>query len=346
MPNDNTLLASGDYLSIVRDFAFRRGIGPNILLNQSNVPIEELVNPPHTIRNMLDSGIGTNLYHALKQPINDAVELGALMNTSSHGSLGVAIQCALDVKTGLKIMAEYFNTRLNSQNIILKEKQKYICIALAYKNEDPGLEIDVRNFFDIVTLTSIATSSIKLFNADSLKGEMQIHFTDPEPEDFPHSLMGKKVQALFDQQRIQLYIPQHWMNTPLIVSNPEMSKAALEHCKTELQEISPQDLVSKVNKVFNQTDHSMPTLNGMSNALYMSPATFKRRLKEQNTTYQALKDAHRFMRAKTLIKENTLSLETIADELGFSDASNFSKSFKNWSGLSPKVFRDTQYKNN
>ena len=328
MPTDNTLLASGDYLSIVRDFAFSKGIGPSVLLKQSNILIEELVNPPRTIKNMIDSGIGTNLYHALKTPLLDAIELGILMNSSTHGSLGVAIQCAADIKTALAVMTEYFNTRLNSQNVTLKEAEQTIHLTLVNKCEYPELEDGVQDFFDVVTLTSIATSSIKLFDSESVEGEMQIHVTSPEPQSFPHTLLGNKIRVLFNQQHIQLCIPQQWISTPLTISNPEMSRAALEHCKTELQEISPQSLVNKVNNIFKQADNSIPTLNDMSIALHMSPATFKRRLKEQDTNYQALKDAHRFMRAKELIKNNAYSLETIADELGFSDASNFSKSFR------------------
>ena len=42
-----TLLASGDYLAIVRDFALSKGIGPSVLLKDTNIALEDLINPPN-----------------------------------------------------------------------------------------------------------------------------------------------------------------------------------------------------------------------------------------------------------------------------------------------------------
>ena len=118
-----------------------------------------------------------------------------------------------------------------------------------------------------------------------------------------------------------------------------MSQAALEQCETELKQISPKDLVARVILAMHDAENTIPSLKEIASIFCMSPATFKRRLKEHGTSYQMLKDAQRYESAKSLISNKSLSLERIAEQLGFSDASNFSKSFKNWSGMSPGVFR-------
>lgn len=48
----------------------------------------------------------------------------------------------------------------------------------------------------------------------------------------------------------------------------------------------------------------------------------------------------RIERAKTLLRESDLPLVVIADEAGFSDQSHMSKVFKNWTGSTPKQFRN------
>jgi len=40
-----------------------------------------------------------------------------------------------------------------------------------------------------------------------------------------------------------------------------------------------------------------------------------------------------------LLTETPLSVELIAEQLGYSDASNFAKAFKGWNGMSPSEFR-------
>ena len=71
----------------------------------------------------------------------------------------------------------------------------------------------------------------------------------------------------------------------------------------------------------------------------MSRATLKRKLKADGTTFQSLKDSFRLRRAKSLLGDTEASVEEIADELGFSDASGFTKAFRRWTGIAPREWR-------
>ncbi len=61
--------------------------------------------------------------------------------------------------------------------------------------------------------------------------------------------------------------------------------------------------------------------------------TVKRRLQAEGTTLRAL---GRGPQAEALPAEDAL---TIAGQLGFSDLSSFSQSFKRWTGISPSRYR-------
>jgi AraC-like DNA-binding protein len=332
---------SGDYLSVLRDFALSKGIGPSTLLAGSNISLADLVNPPPLVINTLGSGIGINLYHALENPIMNAVELGVCMSTISQGSLAVAIQYAPNIKTGFRILSEYFNTRVNFQDVILEEGDQELKALLVNKYQDSDVETAVQDFFDLVTLVNIATVCVRSVDADSVVGHININFTASEPDNFSHDLLGSKIKVLFNQNNTELCIPNQWMNVAPRITNDEISKAALARCESELKQINPVDLIATVQKIISDAGGSIPTLKEMAAYFSMSPSTFKRRLKEQQVTYKALKDGWRFERAKSLIMDDNFSQEIIAEMLGFSDASNFNKSFKNWSGLRPKVYRKT-----
>jgi len=100
-----------------------------------------------------------------------------------------------------------------------------------------------------------------------------------------------------------------------------------------------QNMVTKITLIIESSGPKFPTLELLSQTLQVSSATMKRRLKEHDLTYLELKNKIRFERAQRLLGDSEKRLDSISSELGFSDTSNFIKSFKSWSGMTPKNYR-------
>jgi len=83
----------------------------------------------------------------------------------------------------------------------------------------------------------------------------------------------------------------------------------------------------------------MPDLAGMADTLSLSGATLRRRLRQEGTTYQTIKDSVRLMEAKRLLTGSELSVADIAVTTGFSETSAFTRAFSRWTGDSPAHFR-------
>jgi AraC-like DNA-binding protein len=71
----------------------------------------------------------------------------------------------------------------------------------------------------------------------------------------------------------------------------------------------------------------------------MSIRTFIRRLKNEGTSYQTLVDEVRREIASWLIRDKSLSVERVAERLGYQDTSNFSRVFKRWFNDTPSAYR-------
>jgi AraC-like DNA-binding protein len=82
-----------------------------------------------------------------------------------------------------------------------------------------------------------------------------------------------------------------------------------------------------------------PDLAATADALHMSTATLKRRLAHETTAFQALKDELRRDVAIQRLNTSTVSLATVAFELGFADAAAFQRAFKCWTGSAPGIYR-------
>jgi AraC-like DNA-binding protein len=69
--------------------------------------------------------------------------------------------------------------------------------------------------------------------------------------------------------------------------------------------------------------------------------TLRRRLAEAGTSYRGLVDDIRRERALLLL-DDALSITDVAQQLGFSDATAFTRAFRRWTGLSPDEHRRRQ----
>ncbi|NRF70168.1 AraC family transcriptional regulator [Aquincola sp. S2] len=82
-----------------------------------------------------------------------------------------------------------------------------------------------------------------------------------------------------------------------------------------------------------------PTLEALARQFGLSPATLRRRLDDEGAGWQALKDEVRRDLAIHHLADRRLSIEQVAAQLGFTDASSFHRAFRKWTGAAPGAYR-------
>jgi len=87
------------------------------------------------------------------------------------------------------------------------------------------------------------------------------------------------------------------------------------------------------------TRSGAPTADEIASSLRMSPRTLARRLAEAGVNYRDLTEEIRCRRAFELLARKGMTIDDVADRLGFSDASSFRKAFKRWYGNTPIEYR-------
>jgi len=83
----------------------------------------------------------------------------------------------------------------------------------------------------------------------------------------------------------------------------------------------------------------LPEFEALAEEMSMTPATLRRRLHEEGTFYQSIKDELRRDLAIGYLSHSKRSAMDIGLELGFSERSAFHRAFKKWTGASPGEFR-------
>jgi AraC-like DNA-binding protein len=119
-------------------------------------------------------------------------------------------------------------------------------------------------------------------------------------------------------------------------------KVFIKHCPLEffMQPKTEFSVSFSLQKLLKKHLHDgFPILEDAAATLHMTKRTLIRKLKEEGTSYQQIKDLVRRDRAIYLLTNHMMPLSEIATAVGFSDPTVFARAFKNWIGVSPREYR-------
>jgi len=334
------LTFSGDYITSIRDFALARGVEAQSLLQGTDYGLEDLLNPPARVPYLTMHKVINNLADTLQPLEQIAIEFGHFMATSSHGFLGIAIQGCRSLRDVIQLAVQFIKIRTEVRYAELLAEDDFLIIRVLHdKTYSPDYLPKVDTFFEFSIMGNIDFIISELLSRHALEGKIAVNVTSKEPQILEDPVTFNLCIPCYQQAEMQIRIPNAWLDLPLQGGNAELSRIAAERCESELQGLSPKNLLDDVRERITQAKGIKPSLEKMAAELYMSASTLQRRLKQLGKTYQQLKAEVRQQEACDLLLSSDLSVEDIAAQLGFCDGSNFTKSFKSWTGMTPNAYK-------
>ncbi|KTC39125.1 MAG: AraC family transcriptional regulator [Pseudomonas sp.] len=168
----------------------------------------------------------------------------------------------------------------------------------------------------------------------------QAAFSYPRPEHGAEYDLLFPCPLQFDQTHSSLLFHSRYLGMPLL-----QDERTLKH----FLERSPADLLSRpdegdslgsqLRRLLSRDREHWPDLENVAQHMHVSPQTLRRHLREEGLSFQELKDELRRDIAIYHLGRADLSLQQIAEQLGFSEPSAFHRAFKKWTGLTPGAYR-------
>lgn len=147
-------------------------------------------------------------------------------------------------------------------------------------------------------------------------------------------------QPEFDAPNYLLSFDKTALDQQLPTGNAEVARANDQVILRYLAQLNRSDLVMRVKvALIENLPSGQVSKEQVSEILGVSQRTLQRKLHDEGTSFKQLLDETRHELADGYIKNNQVSLGEITYLLGFSEASNFSRAFKRWTGSSPAEFR-------
>lgn len=129
--------------------------------------------------------------------------------------------------------------------------------------------------------------------------------------------------------------------SPCPARDPQLSKVLERQVRMWVTASGPADsLLYQVQQAIeSRLPDSSIGARDVASDLAMSERTLRRRLSEAGASYQGVLDEVRFRLARRHLRTTSMDIGEIAHQLGFSDASGFTRAFRRWAGGTAMEFR-------
>lgn len=266
-----------------------------------------------------------------------ALRAGQQITPNAHGSLGLAFLSSQTVDDALILLEKYAATQTDLVQFSLRRQPQFTCLIIEESRPLGSAYVSVMEL-----ALSTLWFALRLLSAGQLRCE-SLHLRYPLPT-YQHvykDIFQCPVEG--DHTENALKITSYSLSLPLLLGNPVALQRALTQCAHELERKRGQEsIASHLQRRLLRSPGNFPSFQQLCEELAMSERTLRRRLADENTSFQALLNETRRQLAERYLLETQHSVYEIAWLLGYQDPSNFGNAFKRWHGMAPSDFRQRQ----
>lgn len=257
---------------------------------------------------------------------------------SAHGPVGVAAMSCDNVGQALALIQRHAGLRQSLISLDVETRGQEVALLVREHLHAP----DVREYI-MGHLMGAGLRLLDTLTGLDMRQVARVEFAFPEPA-WSQAYLRWWPEVRFGAERSALVLPQHLLAHPGLAPDPQAHRMAMRECeRLWAQQNDPRDRLGPVGdrilRLLLACEGGYPTLGEIAEREHVSSRTLIRRLRDEGLTYQQLLDRVRQDLACWWLLQSELSVDTIADRLGYQDTSNFSRTFRRWVGMTPGDFR-------
>jgi AraC-like DNA-binding protein len=241
---------------------------------------------------------------------------------------------ALTVGDALRKVVTFYRSIGNTGQASIEEEKD--CLALRY-DDVAGFPAPRQTREWALVLAYCGVRSATGVDFSPLRVELAY---PPPPDTREHERIFRcPVHFQRDASRLWLRREDWERRTPH--ADPDLLRI-LEHRAHDMAQELPdiESIAGAVRGVLSlELECGVPSVHDVAKRLGLSSRSLQRRLAAEGISFSDIVERTREAAARRLLKEQNLALTEVAELLGFSDQSAFTRAFKTWSGTTPAEFR-------
>jgi AraC-like DNA-binding protein len=310
------------------------GIRRDILTGAAGVTDEDLRDPDGRVP--LAAEIA--LWQTLARHVSDAefgVRAGAAHSLRTIGLVGYVARFSSTLRGALRRVQRYGRLFTEAVEFRLQEGQREVILAKAHPALGPG-----QAMAESYRLAALLKASRDLTGVDIVPTEVTFTYTQP-PTTTAH-IKHFRCRLHFGARSGRVAFRSSDLDLPVVGADETLAGYLSKYAEQVLASlVHGESMRHRVRAaIWSLLGDGPPSLNHVAAALAMPTRTLQRRLAAEGTSLQREVEQIRKAMAIAVLRDRSVAIEDVAFLLGYSEPSTFFRSFKRWTGFTPRDFRD------
>ena len=329
---------SSDFVRAHLNNGLRLGLDRQRLLEQAEIT-EPLLEP----NARLSARQLAKLLRSIMVTANDEF-LGCSNSPVKFGVFSLLCERLIHCKTLFQALKETQNFyRLTSDNLTFSIIEQGNEVALRIQRVRP--ELDTQNL--LIELLMLVWHRFPSWLVGEVIPITQVRLTYPSPEQVGEYRLLFPCHCQFEAPYNELVWPKAILQQP-IHRTPEQLQSYLQKVPA-IWFRKPRfadDYTDRVNRCLKQTESIQTlTLTLVAAQLHTTARTLRRKLTQESSSFQRLKDNIRRDRAIHWLSQTAVTITQAAQHCGYTETAAFTRAFKGWTGIAPGIYRRQLHSN-
>jgi AraC-like DNA-binding protein len=269
---------------------------------------------------------------AVQQP-QSGRGLGWQIPMAAHGSMGAAALASRSLGHAMQTIARYAHIRNRMFDFECRREGAWVRLCVYPRIPLLAYRVFVEN---VTVFAKFSILQGMAHPADLRRGRILLPW--PAPDEAPSGSEVDGPLCVHGAPVLGYEFPAEVADRPSALHDPNLYRLVCQAGDEELERLRG-SVSAKVRHLLHAHQPQWPALDEVAQRLSMSRRTLLRKLESEKISYQQLLDEARNELACWYLRQSRMPLGHVAEKIGFSDQTNFSRSFKRWKGHSPKDYR-------
>lgn len=326
--------AANHYLSALYHSAIRQGVDVLPILTNVGLSIADIDKPNHRIPTEKLSALQIGIWNATQ---DESMGLnGCPLKRGSYYMMGKLTIHQTHLGKVLSLGQRFYNLLVNDDFVTFRQEGDNTVLRVQLVTP----EADVDHLFGEITLLAWHRYASWIIAQGIPLTETRFNYAPPQHvNEYTYLYPGKHV---FNSDELALVFPSKYLEFEVKQTESTLL-GFLQRCPLELfrQYKDDYSLSSELRRLLiKHIWGANASIADCASQLHMTPRTMMRKLKEEGTSFQQLKDFVRRDKAIMLLTQQKMAISEVAEHIGYSDSAVFTRAFRQWTGLSPRKYRD------
>jgi AraC-like DNA-binding protein len=321
---------------LLTNFGQGYGIPATRCLAGTELRLDDLRQPDRTVTGEQELVIIANILDELGDPPGLGLLAGLRYHLTTYGIWGFALISSPTLRDAIHLGLRYLDLTYSYCRFTNRETPAELDLRLEVDGMTPRLE----RFLIERDVAAIHVIQRELLPTATHLRRVSFTFPPPAPEFLSRyeevfglmpTFNAPEHTAVFDGVQLDTALPQAEAIT---------ADQAEAQCQglVQARRVSG-SLADEVRAVLRDRPNAPPTLGQVAATLHLSTRTVRRHLAAEGVSYRSLLDEFREQLAADLLRDGALTVEEVAQRLGYAETASFTHAFRRWTGVGPRAHR-------